>query len=93
MLLILPVVMFLCPDEVNEAWKNFIYLLNPYYKDYPNIPIYENYPPEESETPPIISLDGQLLEDYIISAFKNPKFPHKENPRIINGSVASMLGC
>jgi hypothetical protein len=37
-----PLFIVLFPDQANELWKEFIYLLNPNYKEYPNITIPEN---------------------------------------------------
>ena len=40
-LIAIPLFIILCPDEANELWKELCYLVNPNYKDYPNITIYE----------------------------------------------------
>ncbi|OEC94292.1 MULTISPECIES: nitrous oxide reductase family maturation protein NosD [Methanobrevibacter] len=71
MLISLPIIMFLFPEQVNEVWMNFASLFNPYYKDYPDIPIYENTYPANIINPPKLVLDGKSSDDYIISQLKN----------------------
>lgn len=78
MLISLPIIMFLFPEQVNEVWMNFASLFNPYYKDYPDIPIYENTYPANIINPPRLILDGKSSDDYIISQLKNNRNFHNK---------------
>ena len=40
--IMIPLFIVLFPDQANELWKDFMHLLNPNYKDYPDITIPEN---------------------------------------------------
>ncbi|WP_458455812.1 hypothetical protein [Methanobrevibacter sp.] len=72
-LLFIPMVMFFFPDEVNELWLEFAYLINPEARDYPNITIYEGMDYNSANIFPeneiILYLNGMSLEEYIISEF------------------------
>ena len=41
--IMIPLFIVLFPDHANELWKEFMHLLNPNYKDYPNIHITNDY--------------------------------------------------
>ena len=62
----IPLFIVLFPDYANALWKDFMYLLNPNYKEYPNIPIYENNNYYNNQ---ILVLNIQLLDDYTKSQF------------------------
>lgn len=84
----LPIFVILFPDEVNELWKEFLYLLNPNYNDYPDITIYEgmDYNTQNlfSKNPTILVLNGQSLDEYIISHYKSNPNPKKDKQTIKN---------
>ena len=64
----IPLFIILFPDLANELWKEFMYLLNPNYKDYPNITIYEGVSNTQElfdKNPTVLVLNGQSLDDYI----------------------------
>ena len=79
-LIAIPLFIILFPDETNELWKELCYLLNPNYRDYPNITIYEgmDYNTQKlfDKSPVILVLNGQSLDEYVKFTlndyFKNP---------------------
>ncbi len=87
-LIAIPLFIILCPDEANELWKELCYLVNPNYKDYPNITIYEgiDYNTQKlfDKPPVILVLNGQSLDEYIISHYKSNPNPKKDKQTIKN---------
>ena len=81
-LIVLPLIIILFPNECNWLWENFIYLLNPNYKSYPNITIYEGFDYNNqnlfNDKFTALELNDKSLDDYIKFKFndifyKNPR--------------------
>lgn len=62
----IPLFITLFPDHANELWKKFAYLLNPNYKEYPNIPIIENNDPQYIINTNVLYLNQQKPINYKI---------------------------
>lgn len=73
----LPIAILVAPDQVNDAWKKLMYLLNPNYKDYPDIPIYDNNDPNN----PIIN-SGNIIDENSNDNFKI--IPNKKSIKTYN---------
>jgi hypothetical protein len=76
LIFLLATYMVFYPDEANEAWKDFMYLLNPNYKEYPNIPITENEYRSQyvgKTNNEILNLNPYSLLDYTIITLDNFK--------------------
>ena len=79
-LIMIPIICFFCPDKVNSAWEGLVYMLNPNYKDFPNITIYEgvdfNIQNLFKKNQSFLILDEKSLDEYLIyvmkDTFKNP---------------------
>ena len=81
-MIVLPLIIILFPNECNWLWENFIYLLNPNYKSYPNITIYEGFDYNNqnlfNDKFTALELNDKSLDDYIKFKFndifyKNPR--------------------
>ncbi|KZX10706.1 hypothetical protein MBORA_17860 [Methanobrevibacter oralis] len=87
--IIIPILIILFPDECNKIWENFVYLINPCYKDYPNITIYEGGDYTIQHDVSILNLNDKSIEDYLKFVFieiisknsnRNPRnIPSKNN--------------
>ena len=79
--IMIPLFIVLFPDQANELWKEFIYILNPNYKEYPNIHITNDYQTQLDilNITNILYLNQYTLIDTIIilDNFKNPNYDKK----------------
>ena len=79
--IMIPLFIVLFLDQANELWKEFMYLLNPNYKEYPNILIINDYQSQLD----ILNINVLYLNQYtpidhtiiILDNFKNPNYDKK----------------
>ena len=77
----IPLAIIFFPEQSNEIWKGLMYMLNPNYKDYPDIPTNDGKDYVVPKVPTVLVLDGESLDDYIMSYFKGNKNPNPKRDK------------